>query len=461
MGWDGNSHILGRKIYKFQGSEYIKIADSTSLDVTQDFSLSFLIQPDPVARNNYILFTKGHPTDPSLGSISAKCINGVLRVYLHDSNGINSLVYNTTSAILNTTQIIHIEIVWDAINNIFKIYKNAVEQGVSLVLTGSFHTSPANLPSIRTNNDDVEFGRGTGENPYIGRVFDILYLGRARSSTEVFTYFESIKYTGLYTPPEIIAFTTNRTGTTVIGTMTSEGNDFSVLNSTFNAPNFLNYNYDGTKISFTESNGGTFVTGIYSDGNALPTSPVPPSGADLWGSYNYNDPTEYIYSKPAGSFLNIFKSVNGATPVPVLEGTRICTAPKVNHTGNYIFWINDYRYIIRADYPSMNNITTLYDAGTGYPQNAYNLVVSKDGTMLGFSAIVGGYYRVFIMGSGGANPTQMTFTNDSAYFMDFNSDSSKVIYMVGNQLYTINIDGSNNHNISNNAYNESFATFKP
>ena len=512
MGWDGSSHIGGRYVYRFLGSEYITVTDSSSLDITGSFTLSFLIKPEPATRLTYAILSKGDPTVASTGSIYFESINGFLRVYLHSSNGTNSLVYDTTNAILNTNQIIQISVVWNFTTKTLQVYKNAVLQSIQInTSSGTFYNSASSMTTINTNNSAFEFGRATGKANFVGRVYDILYSGRDWSSLEISDYYDSIKYVGSYPSLGTIVFTSDRLGGSQLFTMKEDGTDQTFFYS--NGASLRNpcYSNDGTKIAFCDNidigtsnnlyvinaDGSSSVTlragilyGGYPTWNTTSTqvwfqdyisslSNVGWTNADGSGGYGY-----YVSASPTGNNVQVTGdgleiTSQGAKHCSLSpDGTKLFVQTRLSSTTHYL-----YRFTVNTSTKQLSN-RILIDSNTAVA-NATNPTqqvvdylgtrVSPNNLYVGYSRrnVNNGTYQVWTRNIDGSNAqivvpsstiNTVNATTPSHYFMGFSPDSTKILFssnMSGAwQIYIADLDCSNIYNISNNVHNDTYANWK-
>ena len=282
---------------------------------------------------------------------------------------------------------------------------------------------------------------------------------RYKQSTAIYQTLKDVSVNDSY---QHIVFVSDRSGTTKIYQMTEDGNDEMILNGTFTTPQFLKYNNASTKITLTELSGTDIIKAIDENGNVI-ANPTPTSASTQWSSYALDGSDVCVYTESNGGNREIYYSIAGATPVATGIISSNIISPQITSDGNFLIYSDvSTNQIKRVDFPSLANPITLYTSLF----TLYNISLSRDGVYIGFTQTdVTGYFQLFRIGIGGGSPTQLTTGLSSKYFYDFNDDSTKIVYGDSNgvafQLKTCAIDGTNIQNISNNAYSDYSACFKP
>jgi hypothetical protein len=452
-----------RKGVTFSNNTGTITADST-LNIVDDFTLSYAIKQ---ISNDTAHFCKGEPEDPSIasGMIYTESVGKKLRLVIFDVNGTDVLSVITDDRVLASNKSKVVQIRYKQSTDLLEVFIDGVP--VSYTVETSelyYHTLVSDLTGIDTNNSNMTFGSASGKTDFDGTIYGAMFDLEYLNNTDLNLAFNALE--DVVTNLDIyqhLAFVSNRSGVTAIHLMSQDGNDATLINNSFTTPLYLNYSEDGLYIALDDST-NLIANGIDGDGGVLGTPPQPLQTGTKKSTYNYSDSTEYLYvgqNALNGSYDELRVSTNGGTPVVLLQDLSIKYGVAVNNNGNYLY-TTENNNIVRYDYPTMTNKVNLYISGTA----VFNFVLSKDGTKIAFSKVVGAYYQVFVMNSDGSSPLQITFGSYSSYPSDINIDNSKVLitsYIAGatSQVQLINIDGTNLQNISNNAYFERWATFKP
>jgi hypothetical protein len=438
------------------------IAHASTLNITGDFTLSYAVKQ---LSNDSAHFCKGEPEDPSIasGMIYTECKSRKLRIVLFDSNGTDVLSIITDNPVLASNKSKVIQIRYKQSTDLLEIFIDGVQ--VNYMIETSelyYHANVSGLTGIFNNSTAMTFGSASGKTDFdgilYGGVLDLEYL----NNTDLTIEYNKLKdvVTNLDSYQQIV-FVSNRSGSIKIHEMSEDGNDAIILNSSFVSPIYLKYNNASNKITLTETISNHIRT-IDSNGNVL-SDPIPSGLAPRWSSYALDGSDICVYTDQNGSFSEIYYSIAGATPVATGLLTGDIASPQITADGNYLIWSNiSQAKIQRVDFPSLANLTNLYTASFAL----YNCVLSRDGNYIGFTQVdASGYEQLFKMGIGGGSPIQLTTGSNSKFFHDFNDNSTKILYSENNgvvsQLKTMNIDGTNIQNISNNSFNEIWGVFKP
>lgn len=143
---------------------------------------------------NEILYTKGHESDPANGSWAIINENKYLKLVLHETNGVNSLVYVSNNQILNSYYRNLISINWNNTTKVPTLYVNGIEEPMTINTSqGHYRTTAGAFTGLRTTSDLVKIGRGVVL-PY--GTFSIYYDlcdQKILTQTEIADYWNTIK----------------------------------------------------------------------------------------------------------------------------------------------------------------------------------------------------------------------------------------------------------------------------
>lgn len=477
-GWDGPSHLLGRKKYKFLGTKYLSIPHNSTLNITGSFSLGFQIQPLPTSSLTYIILTKGHPENLSSGgSIAFESINGFLRVSL--CSGSTRVYADTTISILNSNKIRSVVVVWDSVNKILKVYLDAVQQGISI--TGDFN----NIASINTNTSNIEIGKGTGKSPLFGILTDFIYLNRVMTSVEIFDYYETIKYSGAYPSLGTIVFSRYNTsfGRYQLYTMKEDGTDQAQLLTSSTSDYYPKWSPDGSRIIYNTWDFNRYPSSPENEFyniNAAGGDPIYLGGGPYsvygtwapdgnvafqsWGDGSVGGNFSKIVNKDTGAVIRYYSSAQNG------NFNGLANFMDFALTSNYfVFFRNDgylFKVTVNPDL-SFNNIQTIdYVANSGFNLNIRDPRVSLDGTKITYSkrANTSSFYQIYVMNSTGGDLHPITAGSYNSMHSSFSPDGSKILFSNDStgtmQLYVCNVDGSNVIPISNSGQSDQFGHWK-
>ena len=440
------------------------ISAGSTLNIVNDFTLSYAVKQ---LNNDSAHWCKGEPEDPSIasGMIYTESKGKKLRIVLFDVNGTNVLSIITDNRVLASNKSKVIQIRYKQSTDLLEVFIDGLQVTYTIETSELYyHANVSDLTGIDTNASNMTFGSASGKTDFdgilYGAVFDLEYLNNTDLNTVYNTLKDVITSIDSY---QQIAFVSNRSGITAIHSMSEDGNDATLINNSFTTPLYLNYNIDGTRIALDDST-SSIATAIDGNGGVLGTPPQPLQTTTQKPAYNYNNSNEFLYvarNTVNGAYDELRVSTNGGTPVVLLQDLSLKFGVAVDSTGAYLYTTENSN-IVRYDYPTMTNKVTLYTSGSAI----FNFVLSKDGTKIAFSKSVGAYYQTFVMNSDGSSPLQITSGAYSSYPSDINTDSTKILltsYIAGvtSQIQLANIDGTNLQNISDNAYFERWATFKP
>lgn len=190
MAKDSNTDLVGKERFKMESNSYVSLNANANLNNLFNSTDACFIFRIGECKDNEVLFSKGHPTTPSAGSWSIINENKYLKIILHETNGVNSLVFKTSNQILNNQKRITIGInFYDATNNI-EVYVNALPELVTLDTSqGHYRTNINQFTGLRVTTDPVEVGRGSGQvYGEFGLYYD-LCLTRVLTQSEHNTYY--------------------------------------------------------------------------------------------------------------------------------------------------------------------------------------------------------------------------------------------------------------------------------
>lgn len=470
-GWDGNSHIVGRKKLKFLGTRYLKILHNASLNITGSFSIGFQIQPLPTSSLTYIILSKGHPENLlGTGSFSFESINGFLRVSL--STGSTRVYADTNIPILNSNKIRSVFVVWNSLDKTISIYLDAVQ--IPVTITGDLN----DITNININTSDLEIGKATGKNPLYGTLTDFVIADRVLSEIEIFNYYESIKYTGSYPVLGKIVFSKFDTslGRFQLNICNEDGSDPEILLNTSTSDFYPRWSPDGTRVLYNTDDFGIYPirsNEYYSidstGGDSLYIGGGPYSACGGWMPDGNIFAQSWGGTSGGGSFPKIMSPIGGVIKYydqnhnAFFNGQALFA--EYSPVGNFFIYI-DYAYTmykinldINKDYLSNQPLDFVAtSAGTfafnlGYPR------ISPDGSKLVYSKRVDHSqpYNLFTMDVDGSNIEQITGDTVDSYLGSYSPDGSKIVFSKNvagvYQLHTCNFDGTNIIQITNGSEN--------
>lgn len=286
---DNNTDLIGRQRFKLSNNSFINMTANANLNnmFTTDNTLIFRIGE---LKNNEVIYSKGHPTNPAQGSWSIINDNRYLKIILHETNGINSLVFKSTQQIFNTNRRITVAIVfYDATSNV-ELFVNSLPEVVALdVSQGHYRTNINQFTGLRVTSDNISVGRGTGQiYGEFGLYYD-LCESRTLTQSEINVYYQPLIDSRTLPSVGKVLFCTDRDYTNFSVTTLWEMNDdgtnqiyrdshtsgaanpeWSIANPTdfsYNVSNIGVFHRSGTKYTF--NNSGVYHTSHSADGLRL------------------------------------------------------------------------------------------------------------------------------------------------------------------------------------------------
>lgn len=441
----GGSHIPGRDKLQFQGYDKVRTPDAPSLNVTHDFTWGVQIQyVDLFPPLSYALHCKGEPEDPATGSIFIESVDGYLKVWIHDSDNVNSLVLLSDDPVLNTVQHKFIVVVRDYSESTVTVYINASPIQMNIVTGAGKHSTVAALGTINVVSDDIFFSYATGKSQFVGYYTYEVRDTVAWTPTQVYNKYQELVYTGSYTPLENLVSFRDVSGSAPYSMITSKenGQDAQIIGAfSSTSVSSINKSSDNTLIIFSDNSGSRVCnpdgSGV-SHGNAadqtsdsvcissnkanmvsasggtrlthfaiplaLSTSPLNVTGTGNHSSYGY------------GVGGNQVQSVS-------VQGTKV--AYSITPSGsNYSLVVGD---IVTSGVSISGGVLRL-NVGSG--RAISNIKISEDGNLVAFSMPItsGGNRAVYIIPYNGGNLSQLTDGSTHCDMCCFKPDSSEIIY---------------------------------
>lgn len=475
-----SSHIAGHYAYQFSGDDGV-IEHNSSLDITGSFRLGFQVKFDQLFLNG-TLWSKstGALTDATVTSLNIQSVNGYLKVMISD--GTKFLVYNTDNRVFATYKAVQIDIVWDNTTKIMKIYKDAVNQPITIdTSSGTYYASPSSMGSILvTSTADLIFGYGAGQSAFKGTLYGAIYNNVAKTGTEVFDYFSGKEDT-VSTPPSttlLLGMRPNGGSPYNIYEMYPDGTGLTLKISSVNTLGEAVYNSDKTKVTYWNATEGQAYTKDFVGLTNIRNSPT-------------KDPSQISPANPAKMITSYYNRtgdgkyrLNFADPT-TLDSAQTAISPNHNLSGTYT---NEYfphynsdasKVVFVLSDNSTNNAIALIngDLDDGAVSSSLFIVhtsttdirrprFSPDNQWILFTKLVGSYYQVFKIKTDGTNLTQLTAEPYTIYQATWSPDGTKIAFNMNNgvggffQTHIMNSDGSNIINISNNSNDEWVSDWK-
>lgn len=486
--WHSPSHISGKSVLELTGVDRIEVDHSASLNISQNITIGIMLQPQGLntVPSNYALITKGDPTNPATGSFFIEARGGQVRVYLHDVNGVNSLVMESIDPILNTRKISHLVIAWDYTNKYFNMYLNDKAIPCSIVTGGSFYSSVSSMGLLNTNLNKVIVGEAPGKNNAAIKIFHTFIAASYFSHEQVGNVYDLIKYLGSYTPQDKMLFSSTQgtTGRYSLFIMNEDGSDRELLYS--GTANYLrprissNSNYVSfTAASIVPAHPGLGVASASMFYMPYPNSLGIPCDLGSPGENNQitpriKDNSGYIFGIQSGGTSYIRRKLFPAltTPVDLITGTiETYTGFDASDLDNsnqaeypFLFYITNSVIsgdrLWKTDLDPSSSSVVLDSTGAGNNDMMYGICVNKQGDKIAYTKKVGAYFQVFVCNPDGSGLLQITTDAFDNFLSGFTSSGLKVIvntYDTGTskyQIHTMDLAGGNRYNISNNYYQD-------
>lgn len=202
---------------------------------------------------NEILYTKGHESDPANGSWAIINENKYLKLVLHETNAVNSLVYISNSQILNSYFRNLISINWNNTTKTPTLYVNGIVQPMTINTSQPhYRTTASAFTGLRTTSDLVKVGRGVVL-PY--GTFSIYYDlcdQKMLTQPEIADYWNTIKDTRTAPILGDIVFLTDRDSFINAYEMLENGTNVTLKHSLGANATSMQYVSDGDGITITK-----------------------------------------------------------------------------------------------------------------------------------------------------------------------------------------------------------------
>lgn len=258
---------------------------------------------------------------------------------------------------------------------------------------------------------------------------------------------------------ELITFASNRSGEYRIAICKSDGSDYTELTNG-NTDLFPCFSNDGTKITFSRNVGGNYQIHIMNiDGTGI-TNISNNAYYDREGRFSPDDTKIVFYSTRDGHEEVYIMNVDGSSQTRLTNTAFKSETPAYNNDGTKIVFSTnrDGNYNI---YKMDSNGSNLVQLTTNAGSDVY-ATFNNAGTKILFASDNYGstlHYGIFIMDSDGSNKIQVTSpTTYNDYYPTFSSDDTRIMFHStrdGNtEIYTANVDGTNQINITNNGFSD-------
>ena len=508
MGWE-SSHITGRYSYRFNGLDYFETPADTSLNVVNDFSYGFMIKPGSTSTCTLAIRMQPSANLAQSSGVSdvafhIEMVRGYVQVTLFSASDITSnygTQWKTYGPVLHPDDISDIEVVWSNVGGVsgdLLIYKNGASLPLMRVQAGSANPTLRAMPTL--TGSVVRFGHSSAlRNNFNGIVYDIRYTDRARSAEEISDTYEAIKPTLSGEDQDgTIVFTTARSQSgqpnPVLYLMDGRGNNqrsFIHRADDLYHPQWSKHD-NGAHVAFslvrTSVSMGSVLNpnGVYvadgDGGNAVKVKTAY-NGVTLCYTPAWSGNGTFIMTTDETATSNAFDVFKISNPLETPTSAIFLTGLSSQERGCDVAWDNTFMVSLRFDspYEASSEISKhILNPATGALVSSLSIFsaakhtrgvrISPNNQYIGFSTQVdvgGGIfkYQVKIMNAGGGDIRQLTYFNNDCMFQCFSPDSSRILFRNltsnGNwQLFTMDIDGQNVRNISNNNFNDYDADWK-
>jgi len=479
-----DSHVINAKNIIFAGTDAISISDNNSLDVTGNFTIIFHIQPSntPSLIRNYAIFSKGHPTDPNLGSISCESVNGYLRFFLHD-DATQSLVHESINPILLSNHNIHIAITWHSTNKIFKLYKDGVPVETQILSGGSYppgwYSSTSSMGTINTNDSPFVWFNAAGKLNFKGKMKPTTIMSpTVWSGAEILNLYNSVKYDpnihGPYPTMGKILYGTAGIGSVINAyEMNEDGSDVNQLTSLAYSVGMLEYNVAKTRFGLIYNGGRVYKADVGTGANPVDSvaknasiqsfcySPDDLNVIEFISGYSgfYDNIISRAASQISNSPVNVLMQLGAGNIAGVggrLGTTGIIMSVAVGAATNEL-----RKYNINSSGTSINTQVTL-DTMPQNPGTRYygQIKCKEDGSLVGYSKRADtllSKYAIHTVASSGGLINQITDGQSNCHIGAFSPDGTKMVYTDDqsgyNQIWICNIDGSGAYPLTDDNFN--------
>ncbi len=441
---DNNTDLIGRQRFKLSNNSFINMTANSNLNnmFTTDNTLIFRIGE---LKNNEVIYSKGHPTNPAQGSWSIINENRYLKIILHETNGINSLVFKSSQQIFNTNRRITVAIVfYDATSNV-ELYVNSLPEVVALDTSqGHYRTNINQFTGLRVTNDNISVGRGTGQiYGEFGLYYD-LCESRTLTQSEINVYYLPLIDSRVLPSVGKVLFVTNRDFSTnnyaTLWQMDDDGNnqvyrDGTITNTMH--PEWSNYNPNDFCYNTQTNNLAVFFrNGTKYTPNTSQVNNVSQSADGLRVYYGHGSGTAkfWIYSQlPTFNNLNVGGFANSSMYKVKCHPTNPDKLLLLYYQVFGVTSLIEYNITPGTYNTIWTNIYTNNDTGDFLAQ-IETFQYSKDGSKIGFTVMYRRAntnqledrraYIVDVTPVPGAN---VTLLGQNYYFGDFSPDGTEVI----------------------------------
>lgn len=459
------SHILGRKSFTTSINSHLKLEQNSELDSlfagSNDAHIS--IMADEFS-DNEVIISKGHPTIPSQGSWSIINEDRYLKVILHESNGVNSLVYKSHIPVFNTRRRNLYSINFINANNTIQFFVDGVNYPMIIDTSQShYRTTAGSFTSINQTSDQIKIGIGEGLNRGSFTIYYDLVKNQAITEDKIREYLLPI--VDMRTLPDIgkIVFTSDRIGNGLYSIFKCDADGTNIVTVLSDGSNHWRnpiFSPDGTEILFQSAYPNSYLRNTqyvnsYVKKNSLPYAFVPQSRNSLQACFNSSNTKIYVCSGPDTSgwpykIMVINKSDNSYSSLfpgidSVYEWHEMSpTCHPLND--DVLVYIRQYGYTSAASIVkhtiSTGAIEELFSVGfsdysytgTGCPP-IFNLKWNKQGTKIGFNYFADNAskadhlrdMRACMMNADGSGLEYFGFGYDKVRFLCFSPDGTEVL----------------------------------
>lgn len=492
------SHLSGRYAYDFDGTEYVRIPDNTSLDTPNDLSIGWM---QTQARLDCGIWSKGDPTGGAAGfSWFIESINGFFRIVLSD--GIETIAWDTDNPVGNTSLKKVFFFVWNGTTGEMLFYIDGNPEPLSINAGAGSISDSGLFGGINVTNTDIEFGRVIGRPLFVGEMHPAIMRNSVASPQEVDTFFQSIEDGTQVEPTRDIVISSDQNGTYNMYLMKETGSDRKIVENSVYHDYRPRFSRDGGTIYFTSTQDGNNV-GITDGSNNRPldadntiTSNILSDSIERTARFInvdgsgrsvsiYDTESHEVMSSASGDYVWVVSETTDSSDIFYMYSFNIDPTTKVisnrdlstiTSYGSKIRYpdsdpLNENKWITinsNSIYEYTDNDSSEATQGVLLHSSSEHIIetrYSTDGLKIGFSQFDGTNYQVWVMDRNGSNASQVTSSTGDKYFCGFSPDTTQIIYSSNQngtnwQIYKSDIDGSNAHNISNNNFNDIYADWR-
>jgi hypothetical protein len=490
MGFVSGNHIPTRTLkYQYTSTDSTETADiNPALDFTS-FTISMCIQPipgvAPLYNWTYAILSKGSPTNLTSDTpFFIESVNGYL--YVHLFSGSSEVIYQSILPVLHTQERTTVILTYDYPN--FFMYFDGVNVSFNVVSTP--------VSTLNNNNEPLLIGKALGYNNLTAYMYDFRIFNIAFNPVQVTELHNEIKYSGL--PEGVTGTIITSFGSSVLNdiyTLKPDGSDQTPLvvpipfTSVFEA---IRFSPDGSKFCLVDSIIGSLY--IYSSIGSLLRSYI----SNDCISADWLDNDNIIYARALGDpdgelrfiDINVNPSSSGLSDGSLLfdngndltnssfdkpfkissngSGKFVCSTLKTTSGASGHYTVTTYTYL--GTTLLLKNTAIIETNTGGVAPGVYEVAISPDGMKLAVSSTSfdpsRNNYWITICDFDGSNAIYLLPQGDQDYHVEtFSPDSSKLLYstlsLSKQNLYIIDIDGLNSHNITlSNLYNFRYADWK-